>query len=209
MTNWIAKEDLDELRLFLNTLDDFIEQEEKRQVAELEIHAKPNDGEFWANYYPYQWQQIIGNRLRESFIVSLISLCEFHFGLICRDVAVVTNTKITHEDLRGGIFVRARKFIDAFTSFKSPSQTDWETISDFYILRNSIVHNASLVDNGRNSERLQAFIKRAPGISNPSIGMLVIKKEFCVYALERVDAVINELQQQYIDLCTSLECNED
>lgn len=208
MTYSIAKDDIGELSLFLNVLDDFIEQEEKRQVAELGKQAKPDDGEFWATYYPYQWQDVIGNRLRESFIVSLIALCEFHVGVICRDVAIVTNAKITHEDLKGGIFLRARKFLETFADFKSPSPAEWEAITDFYTLRNSIVHNASLVDYGRNSERLQAFIKRTPGISNPSIGMLVIKIEFCVYALGKVDAVIDALKKQYVDLCTRLECSE-
>ncbi len=208
MADWLAKDARDGLRLFLNTLENFIEQEEKREVATLEKYAKPDDGEFWSQHYPYQWQQIIGSQLRNSFIVSLISLCEFHIGVLCRDVVTLTNAKITHEDLKGGFFVRARKFLETFAVFTSPSQVDWERISDLYVLRNSIVHNAALVDSGRNSDRLQAFIERTPGISNPSAGVLEIQKEFCAYALERVENFMDLLHNQYVGLCTRLESNE-
>ena len=191
----------DELGLFLKTLEGFIEKEEQKEVVALEKLAKPDDGEFWALHYPYQWQQIIGSQLRKSFLVSLISMCEFHIGLLCGDVATLTNARITHEDLKGGIFVRARKFLETFAAFAEPSQDEWEVINDLYILRNSIVHNDALVDSDRKASRLETFIKRAPGISIPSAGMLEIGKVFCVYALDSIDTFMASLHQQYVDLC--------
>lgn len=209
MSHWLVKDNLEELHLFLGSLEGFIEQEEKREVAALEKYARDNDGEFWAEHYPYQWQQIIGSQLRKSFVVSLMSLAEFHLGILCRDVATITEAKITHEDLKGSMFTRARKFLEHFAGFVSPSQSDWERISDLYALRNSIVHNAALVDIDKNSSRLEAFMQRAPGISIPSAGMLEMKKEFCVFALDRVEAFIEALHQQYVGLCVRIESNSN
>ena len=205
MGRWLVEDNLDELRMFRGTLEKFIEEEETREVAALAKHAGADNGEFWADHYPYQWQQIIGSQLRKSFVVSLISLAEFHLGFLCRDVAVVTEAKITHEDLRGALFIRARKFLEMFAQFTAPAQADWELVGDLYSLRNSIVHNAALVDTGRNSERLVEFMRRAPGISVPSAGMLEMKKEFCIFALDSVTSFLGVLQQQYVALCSRLE----
>jgi hypothetical protein len=205
MAHWLVKGNLDELRMFLGTLETFIEQEESQEIAALEKHAAGSDGEFWARHYPYQWQQIIGSQLRKSFVVSLISLAEFHLGLLCRDVATLTQAKITHEDIKGSMFTRARKFLETFAAFTSPIGSEWEMIGDVCALRNSIVHNAALVDLDKNTQRLEAFMQRAPGISIPSAGMLELQKEFCDFALNGVETFIENLHEQYVGLCARLE----
>lgn len=206
MGKWLVQDNLDELRLFRGTLEKFIEEEEAREVAALEKHARgAGDGEFWAEHYPYQWQQIIGSQLRKSFVVSLMSLAEFHLGLLCRDVAAVTESKITHEDLKGSLFIRAKKFLETFAQFEAPSQAQWELIGDLYALRNSIVHNAALVDIDRHWGRLEVFMNRAPGISVPSAGMLQMEKEFCAFAFDGVNSFFEILHQQYVGLCARIE----
>jgi len=191
---WLTTENL------LETLENFIAQEERKEVEALEPHA--TGGDFWAYYYPYQWQQIIGGQLRKSFIVSLMSSAEFHLNLLCRDVAIIAKASITHEDLRGSTIARAKKFLDAFSGFTSPPEVHWELIADIYTLRNSIVHNGALVDTGdKNSKRIATLMSRAPGISNPSSGVLEIEPEFCKYALESVENFFTELHEQFVIFC--------
>lgn len=197
---WLTTENLSELKHFLETLENFIAQEERKEVEALEPHA--TGGDFWAYYYPYQWQQIIGGQLRKSFIVSLMSSAEFHLNLLCRDVAIIAKASITHEDLRGSTIARAKKFLDAFSGFTSPPEVHWELIADIYTLRNSIVHNGALVDTGdKNSKRIATLMSRAPGISNPSSGVLEIEPEFCKYALESVENFFTELHEQFVIFC--------
>jgi len=206
MAKVLYSDDLEELKLYRETLEVFIHNEESKEVAALEKHAEPGDGEFWSYHYPYQWQDIIGSQLRKSFTVSLLSLAEFHLGLLCRDVAEVVEARIKCEDLKGNsVFARAKKYLEAFGNFQSPPQAVWELVGDLYALRNSIVHNAALVDIDRNSARIQSLERKAPGISFPSAGVLDLKSEFCTFAIEKVEGFLNDLHQEYVRLCDSLE----
>ncbi|WP_029918782.1 hypothetical protein [Nevskia soli] len=198
-SRWLATDNLSELRLFLDTLENFIENEERRDVEALKPHAKYPD--FWADHYPYQWQQIIGSQLRQSFLVSLMSATEFHLGMLSRDAASIVQTPISHDDLKGSMLTRSKKFLEAFAHFSAPSHSSWEIIGDLYALRNSIVHNAALVDADRNEGRIAAMMKRSPGISQPSAGMLEMKREFCSYAHKAVESFFNDLHDQQILLC--------
>lgn len=206
MAKVLFNDDLKELKLYRGTLEAFIQNEESKDVAALEKHAEPGDGEFWSYHYPYQWQDVIGSQLRKSFLVSLLSLAEFHMGLLCRDVAEVVEARIKCDDLRGNsVFARARKYLEAFGNFQSPAQAVWEIIGDLYALRNSIVHNAASVDNDRNSARIQSLEHKAPGISFPSAGVVDLKSEFSVFAIEKVEGFLNDLHQEYVRLCNGLE----
>ncbi|WP_417661231.1 hypothetical protein [Pseudomonas sp.] len=197
---WLTTENLSELRHFLETLENFITQEERKEIEALEPHAT-SEG-FWEYYYPYQWQQIIGDQLRKSFIVSLMSSAEFHLNLLCRDVAIIAKASITHEDLKGSTIARARKFLDAFSGFTAPKEALWELISDIYTLRNSIVHNSAIIDtNDRNSKRITALMGRAPGLSNPSAGVLEIRPDFCHHALSSVEDFFAQLHEQFVIFC--------
>lgn len=198
LSRLLAKENLQELRLFLDTLEDFIEKQEKREVEALAPLAK--GGDFWVENHPYQWQDIIGSQLRQSFVVSLISATEFHLGHLCKDTATIVQSPILHEDLKGNLLAQAQKFLVNFGRFSAPVERTWELVGDIYTLRNAIVHNASMIDGTRQKNRLVALIQRAPGISI-SGGFLEIKREFCIYAHELAESFFQELQEQQVALC--------
>ena len=193
---WLFEDNLNELRLFHATLEDFVEREEKRQVDQLSPLATHPD--FWADHYPYQWQDVIGQQLRHSFVVSLASASEFHLGLLCGDVATVVQAPI---DLKGGLISRSRKFLSAFAGFKAPNESAWQALGDLYVLRNCIAHNAALVEVDKDASRLNAFIARSPGISVPSAGLLEMKREFCTYALSAVESFFTDLHASFVALC--------
>lgn len=196
---WLFEDNLNELRLFHATIENFIEREEKRQVGQLYPLATHPD--FWVDHYPYQWQDVIGQQLRHSFVVSLASASEFHLGLLCRDVATVVQAPITHEDLKGGLISRSRKFLSAFAGFEAPNESAWQALGDLYVLRNSIAHNAALVEVDKDASGLNAFIARSPGISVPSAGLLEMKREFCTYALSVVESFLTDLHACFVALC--------
>lgn len=198
LSRWLVTDNLRELHLFLGTLEDFIETEEKREVEALAPHA--NGGDFWAENYPCHWQDIMGSHLRQSFVVSLISATEFHLGHLCRDTAAIVQSPISHDDLKGKLLAQARKFLFDFGKFSAPIERTWELIGDIYTLRNAIVHNASMVDGSRQPKRLVTLTRRAPGISISS-NFLEIKREFCIYTHDLVESFFKELHEQQVALC--------
>lgn len=203
---WLLDDNLEELRLFQTTLEDFVEAEEKRDIEALAPFATTPD--FWMYNHPYQWQDIIGSQLRQSFVMSLASATEFHLGLLCRDTASVLQSPISHEDLKGGLITRARKFVLAFGRFNSPPETTWQNLADFYVLRNTIAHGGALVDTDREGKRLVAFMQRNPGISVPSAGMLKIERQFTSHMLDVVQRFFEELHGEFIALCVRVERDE-
>jgi hypothetical protein len=193
----LVTDNLYRLRLFLDTVEGFIEKEEHREVEALKPYA--TDGDFWAENYPYQWQDIIGSQLRQTFIVALMSATEFHLSHLCGDTATIVRSPISHDDLKGSLFACAQKFLSAFGTFSAPSARTWELIGDLYKLLNAIVHNAAMVDSHK-AGRLEALVERAPGIAMSS-GFLEIKREFCLYTYDLVESFFRELHEQQVALC--------
>jgi hypothetical protein len=57
MSRYLVTDNLNELRLFLDTVEGFIEKEEHREVEALKPYAMGSD--FWAENYPYQLRNAI------------------------------------------------------------------------------------------------------------------------------------------------------
>ncbi|MCI0732416.1 MAG: hypothetical protein L0Y38_01170 [Methylococcaceae bacterium] len=197
--HWLAFDNLKELRHFLDTVENFIEREETRAVSELEKHDTYPD--FWADNYPTHWQEIIGSQLRQSFVVSLMAATEFYLSMLCRDVEAIVVAPIALNDLRGSTLERARKYLSTFGKFALPTDASWEELGDLYALRNVIVHNGAMIEGSSKSKRIDAMIRRSPGISNRSAGFLEIKREFCTFAHEAVVKFFEEASEALKGLC--------
>lgn len=188
-SSWLANSNLDELRLFLDTTEKFIEVEEKRAIESLESHATHPD--FWAENYPWEWQQIIGSQLRHAYLGSLLAATEYHLRQICRNAARITNSKINADDLKGSYLEQARKYLGSVVDFSTPSNRVWETVCDLYVLRNVIVHNGGAVDREGPKKRLESLAKRSLGLTVHD--NVHINKEFIVFAHNTIKAFFHDL----------------
>ena len=143
---WLVEHDLSELDLYLHTMEKFIEQSEARAVESLEPHARgKDDGEFWAEYYPVEWQQVMGAYLRRSFIVALFSVVETHLPRAVDHAGVIVRAPLRPEDLAGNLLKKSTKFLSAFAKFQAPTARDWETLNDLYAVRDSVAHGPGWV----------------------------------------------------------------
>lgn len=200
MYNTIFDENLEELKHYLDSIDGYLKAEEKRELGKLEEAAEkiPAEyrSEFFADHYPYEWEQIFAYHLRHSFVIALMALTEDHLNSFCRNTATLLKSPITHEDLKGSLMETGRKFLDAFANFSTPKEHEWKVVVDIYKLRNAIVHNGGRIEGAPNEARLKAFVRDAPGISIPSAGMLRIDKDFCLFAIDKVEGLFKELHNQ-------------
>jgi len=212
--NDYANQDLNDLEFFLHTIENFISGQEKKDIArlekEIENTSDRQQAEFWENNYPTHWQGIFATHLRRSFFVTLMSLAEDHINMICRSV----NTPITNIDLKKKLkcstICAAQAFLEEHGNFSLPSPELWKVADDLYLLRNDIIHNGGRIDQGEQEERdrrrearLKAIIEDLPGLSLISVGMLIMEKEFCLFALETIKGLFNELHREQERLCVS------
>ena len=212
--NDFADEDLNDLEFFLHTIEDFISDQEKNDIArlkkEIENTSDCLQAEFWANNYPTHWQGIFAKHLRRSFFTTLMSLAEDHINMICRSV----NAPITNVDLKKKLncstICAAQVFLKEHGNFPLPSPELWKVVDNLYLLRNDIIHNGGRIDQGEQEERdlrrearLKAIIEALPGLSLWSAGMLKIEKDFCLFTLETIKTLFNELHREQERLCVS------
>lgn len=200
IAGWLISESLNELELFLRTIESFIEKEEKRELESLNkyletIHVAER-GEVFADHYPYEWQQILGAHFRSSFIITLMSVTEDSLNRICTQVSTMLDTSISNKDIKGSILEASQKYLQAIGKFEAPPEHIWATVVNLYKVRNVIVHNGGMLEGAPNEKRIRAFMEKAPGISNPSAGLIKLNKEFCFYALQQVKALFSILHAE-------------
>lgn len=198
--NSLFEENIRELRGYLSCMDGYLKAEEQREITQLEeasnkLH-EAHRGEYFAEHYPYEWERIFAHHLRHSFITALMSLTEDHLNSFCNNTALLLKSPITHKDLKGSILETGWKYLKSLALFQEPKDHEWKVVVDIYKLRNAIVHNGGRIEGALNEARLKTFIRDAPGISIPSLGMLSITNEFCLFALERVETLFKELHNQ-------------
>jgi len=190
MAGWLTCESLKELELFLNTIEDFIEKEEKRELSALdkflETIPKTERGEYLSDHYPFEWQQVLGAHFRSSFLITLMSVTEDSLSRICTQVSTMLDSSISNKDLKGSILEAAKKYLQAIGKYEAPPEHHWATVIDLYKVRNVMVHNGGMLEGAPNEKRIRAFMDKAPGISAPQSAFLKFEKEFCFYALEQV-----------------------
>lgn len=198
-------------RFFLDTLEEFISAEEKKEVEQLKTHAinltDVQKSYFWAENDPVHWDEIFRSKLRCSFVISLVSFAETKLEEICLATAIIFRSAIKSNDLKGNIFRRSKKFLDTFGKFNKPADSEWELMGKIYDVRNVLVHNNGFISPDRPQNRLFQFINEQSGLSQEN-NFIKIEKEFCIFCLERIYSFLKELQQEVKDLCERVKCCE-
>lgn len=200
-------EKISDFRFYLETLEKFIVSRKRSGIEQLEKQAqnlpKAQRSKFWDQYYLVHWDEIFGNRIRSSFLISLVSFAETGLNQICRDTAVIVRSEIKSNDLRGSIFERSKKFLGSFGKFTKPSEPEWKLITQIYDIRNVLVHNNGSIfspQHKKQSRQLSQFVNGQSGLSQTH-DFIEIEKEFCLFCLEKIESFLQRLREEVKDLC--------
>lgn len=192
--------DLDDLESYLSTINIYLETEEQKRLDQLHDETKhlcdSSRSEAFAEYYPYEWEQIFAVHLRRSVIVTIMSMLEDHLNTACSCVAIMVETPFSNNGRKGSIIEHAKKFLAEFGKFKNPKGHEWKAIIDIYKLRNVIVHSNGKLDDEKNNDRIIKFINASPGISVSSSGAIVITPDFCFFVLKNIRDFIDKLHRE-------------
>jgi hypothetical protein len=193
------------LKLYLETLEGFIEGERAQEISELEKHAEQweavHQEDFWAWHYPVHWDEIFANQLRSSFVITLMSLAESHVGMVAEQAYAIVGASITPKELRKSpLFERNRKRLEELAGFTRPDDKSWESLYEVRTVRNCIVHAGSRIYDSRTPERVQALVGTLPGLSAP-YEVLELAREFPVHSFKVVEGFLTDLYDEASALC--------
>lgn len=113
----------------------------------------------------YEYQNLmLKKNLRDSQVVQIWSAFEAFCRGFCKVLQMGLNLPLSIDNIHGsnGGFLKSYKlFLDKYVSTPSLSDTvNWKDISQLYLLRNCIVHNAGRIDGNDNNRSLQNYIKQ-------------------------------------------------
>ncbi len=198
-----ADDSLSGMRHYLKTMQDFIDKQEEYEVKAIEASFPKGTEINWSYHYPIHWEEIFTTQLRSSFVVSLVSLTEWHLNMICKHIMIILDLPIKHNELRGNIFHRGRKYLEIFAKYKKHSEELWRIMELIYEVRNCIVHNNNDLENMQSAKKLSKFIEEQPGLSLNS-GFLEIQAEFPIFCIDTIQEFILSLYDELEHLCGSL-----
>lgn len=199
-----AVQSLDGLRFYLETLEAFIDRERTLEIRELERDVEQWSSnqreEFWTRHYPIYWDEIFVSQLRSSLVSTLISLAEWHIGLIADQVREIMSVSDRPDDLRGGLLKQHHKYLQAVAGFTRPSDASWSCVYEIRDVRNCIVHANGSIFKSRNPSNLRSLVRKLPGLS-ATHEVLDLSPEFLIYSLNTVQEFTNELYEEASALC--------
>jgi hypothetical protein len=199
-----ANRTIEGLKFYLETLESFIETEREREISNLQKkveHLSEDDqGEFWAWRYPIHWDDIFATHLRASFIVTLMSLAEFHLNIVAEQASEIASTPLKARDLRGSSFEKDRKLLEALAGFRRPSTDTWNSLHEVREIRNCIVHADSTIYRSHNEVRLKSLVAKLPGLSTTH-GLIEMSNEFPQHCLAVIKNFLTDLYEEASDMC--------
>ena len=187
--------EMGEAQFYFDTLIDFIESQEQKEIQRLEECANKlpvnRRGDYFGENYPFYWKSIFEENLKESFIISLFSVLEVYLERTCK---ILHNSK--SKDLgkiKGNTkFDRYFKYIKQYVS--AISTLDWITINNLWRIRCVITHNQGRCIEKSDLKRLSNYADKTGGISVRD-GWIEIDPLFCKTTLTVIEEFGRELSQ--------------
>lgn len=156
------------LDFYLDTLEEFIKSQEKKEVQHLqktfEKTNRKHRGDFWEYNYPYYWKDIFEENLKESLVVSLLTMLEFHLNHIC-DFLCLKNDKFKKaKNFKNGDTIdKFRKCLQQFNP--KLSSLNWGQIKILWRIRCIIAHNQGECKREEDKKLLKQFANKTNSIS--------------------------------------------
>ena len=202
----------DELKKYLDITEKYLEkaksdfetsaneQAKKLSTANPNLRADEiNDilsDEYWR--YSERFPRI----LRNSFLVSAISLLEYEINIICESLKKKQDIRINLNDLRGNTLEQAKLYFKLARLNLTFNDKTWQEINNYYLIRNCIVHNNGLIKGSRYEAKLHAYATRNKITDKllvfPEVrphDQIALTDQFCRQVVETIQFFLVELEK--------------
>lgn len=149
------------LEAFLKEINKFIEETHKRLESLNKSYIKEHyEFDEW-QVISFGYEEIFGDILRKSFIVTLVILLELLIATYCDEFKRQLHLKIGWKDFRGASLDRFKLFINKLVGIKlSISNNTWRDLHSILALRNCLVHADGCLKNFAEANKIIDFSKR-------------------------------------------------
>lgn len=130
---------------------------------------------------------------RKSCLVTLYSYLESFLNHLCDYLYKLNNYQVEHTDLRGKGITRARLYLDKIVGVDfNKINSEWESIKNLNLIRNSIVHNSGKSD----GEKINRIIKNEPNLSLDMFDEIRIKDNYINEAINQIEVFLTLIHEQ-------------
>jgi len=200
---------LDELKKYLDITEKYLEKaksdfkthlsEQAKKLSTANLSPKELDeiNDFYGDEY-WSYSERFPRILRNSFLVSAISLLEYEMNVVCERLKKNQGLRISLSDLKGDVLERTRKYCQNAGLELPDNNTTWQDIKHYYKVRNCIVHTNSLVMELQRKDRkeLIPYLNSRRIISQDTIKQeIALTKQFCEEVIETIQTFLIELEK--------------
>ena len=197
---------LDELKEYLGITEKYLRKAKTdfeawtdKQLKELppEQHQ-----EFYDVYQEDYWrhEEKFPRILRNSFLVSALSLLEYEMNVICRRLKKEKQRRISWRDLRFDVLEQFKEYCNLAGLSLPYDDPTWQEINNYYMVRNCIVHNSGLIKGAKREQELRDYISRKNIISQDTIEQeITLTGQFCEEGINTMQDFLAKVYKAYVN----------
>jgi len=176
------------LEEYLENIEKFLKGKKsklRRQYLKWDDRIKqlpPDKQEFYKQYWLEEFNQYsieFPRILRNSFLVTAISLLEFELAIICKKLKEQQQIPISWRELKGDTLEQAKRFCNVAGLNIASDNENWQNIQNVYLVRNCIVHNNGSIKGSKDERKLIKFAQQERIISQGEDKEIDLTKQFC------------------------------
>lgn len=205
---WFRSHRLDELKNYLDVTEKYLQKAKTdfEEWSHEQVKRLPSEQqqEFYDLYYDDYWRykEKFPRILRNSFLVSALTLLEYEMNIICRRLKKEQQIPINPSDLRGNTLEQAKLYFKLAELNLTFNDKTWQEINNYYLIRNCIVHNNGLIKGSRYETKLRAYTIRTKITDKlivfPEVrphDQIALTDQFCKQVVETIQIFLVELEK--------------
>ncbi len=197
----VSHQRLEKLKQCLYVTEEYLgkakEEFEAKSCEELGLNLYPKDvcddiynEEQW--YYAVKFPRIV----RNSFLVTTLSLLEYEINVICNKLKIMQTIPINLSDLKGDVLDRTKIFYKLAGLDLQDNNLNWQEINKYYLVRNCIAHNNGLISGVKKEKELRVYITRKKIISEDKIDEeIALTASFCKEVIKTIQYFLNDVYE--------------
>jgi len=199
---------LGELEKYLDTSENYLQKAKEEFVARADEQVKnlppEQRQEFYEFYQDDYWrhEEKFPRILRNSFLVSALSLLEYEMNVICRRLKKEQQRRISWRNLKFDVLEQFKEYCNLAGLSLSYDNPTWQDINNYYMVRNCIVHNSGLIKELPDKDRkdLIPYLNRKHLISQDTIEQeIALTEQFCKEVINTMQDFLANVYTAYIN----------
>lgn len=197
------------LEEYLEKIETFLAEEKNKlknhnlewqdRIKQLPLKEQEFAKQYWLekfNRYSIEFPRI----LRNSFLVTAISLLEFELAIIGKKLKEQQAIPISWRELKGDTLEQAKRFCKIAGLNISSDNENWQNIQDVYLVRNCIVHNNGTIKGSRDERKLNRFAQQEGIISKGDDKEIDLTKKFCIEVIALTEDFTSDVWDMVYEL---------